>query len=177
MFLETVSLVLKHSDISTALNTNPTVNNVGTWSNGKQSTTWKVNIRNLLGNEMYDENELFTLRLNQISYATANFPLATRDQQVIVTLSGLNFVNSTYDVKTGNSGRSQQLVLVNMGTTAGVESYSPNIAMCNFKKSGDYVNLTIDLIRTIDGLAGQFGAEFYPHCVYQFDIYPAKKNM
>jgi hypothetical protein len=80
-------------------------------------------------------------------------------------------------VKTGTSGQYHQLVLLNMGTTAGVKSYSPNIAMYNFNKSGDYVNFTIDLIRTIDGLAGQFGVEMYPHMVYQFDIYPVKKNM
>jgi hypothetical protein len=177
MFLETVSLVLKHSDISTALNTNPPVNNVGSWSSGKQSTTWRFNMRHLLGSEIYDNNDLFVLRLNQLSYATANFPLNPQDQQVIVTLSGLNFVNSTYDVKTGNTGSQHQSVLLNIGTTAGVESYSPNIAMCNFGKSGDYVNLSIDLIRTIDGLAGQFGMAFYPHMVYQFDIYPVKKNM
>jgi hypothetical protein len=134
-------------------------------------------MRHLLGSEIYDNNDLFVLRLNQLSYATANFPLATRDQQVIATLSGLNFVNSTYDVKTGNTGSQHQLVLVNMGVSGGVESYSPNIAICNFGKSGDYVNLTIDLIRTIDGLAGQFGAEMYPHMCYQFDIYPAKKKM
>jgi hypothetical protein len=66
MFLESVSLVLKHSDISTALNTNPTANNVGTWSNGKQSTTWRFNMRHLLG-DLYDEHDLFVLRLNQIS--------------------------------------------------------------------------------------------------------------
>jgi hypothetical protein len=175
MFLETVSLVLKHSDIAPATNTYPSTSNVGVWSNGKQKTIFNFNMRNLLGNKMYDENELFVLRLNQLSYAPIDFPLAAQDQQVVVTLSGLNFVNSTYNVKTGNSTNKQQLVLLNMGITGGVESYSPNIAMCNFGKSQENINLTIELIRTVDGLAAQFGANFFLHMVYQFDIYPVKK--
>jgi hypothetical protein len=156
-------------------NTNPPATNVGTWSNGKQTSTFRFNMKKLLSNEMYDNNELFVLRLNQLSYAPIDFPLAAQDQQVVVTLSGLNFRNSTYNVKTGSSSNKQQLVLLNMGITGGVESYSPNIAMCNFGKSQENIELTIELIRTIDGQPALFGANFFPHMVYQFDIYPVKK--
>jgi hypothetical protein len=41
-------------------------------------------MRNLLGSEMYDNNELFILRLNQIAYSQANFPASGKDQQVVV---------------------------------------------------------------------------------------------
>jgi hypothetical protein len=92
MFLETVSLVLKHSDIAPATNTYPSATNAGVWSNGKQKTTFNFNLRNMLGSEMYDNNELFVLRLNQLSYAPIDFPLAPQDQQVVVTLSGLNLL-------------------------------------------------------------------------------------
>jgi hypothetical protein len=124
---------------------------------------------------MYDENDMFVLRLNQLSYSVANFPLTVKDQQLVVTLSGLNFINSTYNVGSGNSGSKQQMLLINMSTNGAVESYSPNIAMCNFGKSQDNIELTFELIRTIDGLAGQSTSERYPHCVYSFDIYPVKK--
>jgi hypothetical protein len=177
MFLETVSSVLKHSDISTITTSIAETGNNGSWKLGKQSTTWRVNMRNLLGSEMYDNNDMFVLRLNQLSYAADNFPLTTRDQQVIITLSGLNFSNSTYDVKTGNSSNIQQLVLLNMSTNAYVESYPPNIAMCNFKKSQENIEFTIELIRTIDNLPAQYNpaAAKFPHMVYQFDIYPVPK--
>jgi hypothetical protein len=175
MFLETVSLVLKHSDISTVTTSDTASSNNGSWSNGKQKTTWRLNMRNLLGNKMYDENDMFILRLNQFSYASANFPLAVRDQQCVITLSGLNFINSTYNVATGNTGSKHQMLLTNMVPAGAVESYSPNIAMCNFGKSQDTVELTIELIRTIDGLAGQYGTSPFPHCVYSFDIFPVKK--
>jgi hypothetical protein len=175
MFLETVSLILKHSDISTSTTSDSVSNNVGSWSNGKQKTAFNFNLRDLLGNKMYDENDMFVLRLNQLSYSSANFPLTPKDQQLVVTLSGLNFINSTYNVATGNSGSKQQMLLINMATAGAVESFSPNIAMCNFGKSSDNITLTIELIRTIDGLAGQYGASTYPHCVYSLDIYPVQK--
>jgi hypothetical protein len=175
MFLETVSLVLKHSDISTTTTGATASSNNGSWSNGKQKTSWRINLRNLLGNKMYDENDMFILRLNQLSYATANFPLAVTDQQHIITLSGLNFINSTYNVSSGNTDSKHQMLLLNMATNGGVESYSPNIAMCNFGKSQDNIEITIELIRTIDGLPAQYGASTFPHCVYSFDIYPVQK--
>jgi hypothetical protein len=175
MFLETVSLVLKHSDISTSTTSITASSNNGSWSNGKQSTTWRLNMRNLLGNKMYDENDMFILRLNQFSYASANFPLSAKDQQNIITLSGLNFINSTYNVSTGNKSSQHQMLLTNMSTAGAVENYSPNIAMCNFGKSQDNIELTIELIRTIDNLPAQYGAVQFPHCVYSFDIYPVKK--
>jgi hypothetical protein len=84
---------------------------------------------------MYDNNEMFILRLNQIAYATANFPVASKDQQLIITLSGLNFINSTYDVSSGNNTSKHQMCLVNMGTDSGVIEYSPNIAMCTIGKN------------------------------------------
>jgi hypothetical protein len=175
MFLETVSLVLKHSDISTTTTGATASSDNANWSNGKQKTTWGFNMRNLLGNKMYDENDMFVLRLNQLSYSSVNFPLNARDQQLVVTLSGLNFINSTYNVGSGNSGSKQQMLLINMATSGAVESYSPNIAMCNFGKSQDNIEFTIELIRTIDGLPAQYGAATFPHCVYSFDIYPVKK--
>lgn len=175
MFQETVSLILKHSDISTTTSAATASSSQGSWSNGKQSTTWRLNLRKLLGNKIYDENDLFVLRLNQIAYATANFPNAEKDQQVIITLSGLNFVNSTYNVATGNSTSKHQMLLMNIATAAATVEFSPNVAMCNFGKSGENVELTIDLIRTIDNLPAVYNTNTFPHCAYSFDIYPVKK--
>jgi hypothetical protein len=176
MFQETVSLILKHSDISLT-SVSAISNNIGSWSNGRQSTTWKVNLRKLLGNEIYNDNDIFVLRLNQLAYGTADFPNTAIDQQLIIRVSGLNFINSSYNVASGNAGSYNQLVLVNMATSANVINYSPNIAMCNFGKSGENVEFTIELIRTIDNLPAVWGVNFFPNCVYSFDIYPVKKNL
>ena len=66
MFQETCSLVLKHSDISTDITLATVYNSIGSWSNGKQTTTWRVNLKKVLGPAMYDNNDMFVLRLNQI---------------------------------------------------------------------------------------------------------------
>jgi len=175
MFQESVTLVLKHADISTDKTLDNVSNNVGSWSNGKQSTSWRVNLRNLLG-EQYRENELYVLRLNQLSYAQANFPNAVEDRQVIVNISGLRFQNSTYSVSSGNNTDRNQLVIVNMATTSTTVDYSPNIAMCNFKISSEHVTITIELLRTIDNQPAQYSVnDMFPHMVYQFDIYQVKK--
>ena len=78
MFQETCSLVLKHSDISTDTTLATVFNSIGSWSNGKQSTTWRINLKKLLGPAMYDNNDMFVLRLNQIANASAGFPKKQR---------------------------------------------------------------------------------------------------
>ena len=174
MFQETVTLVLKHADISTDTTLDSVSNNVGSWSNGKQKTSWRVNLRNLLG-EQYRDNDLYVLRLNQLAYAQANFPNNTAiDQQLIVNISGLRFQNSTYSVSSGNNTQTNQLVILNMATTGGTIDYSPNIAMCNFTISGEYVTITIELLRTIDNAPPVYNATKFPHMVYNFDIMAVK---
>ena len=174
MFQESVTLVLKHADISTDTTLDSISNNVGSWSNGKQKTSWRINFRNLLG-EQYRDNDLYVLRLNQLAYAQANFPNANADRQIIVNISGLRFQNSTYSVSSGNNTDRNQLVILNMATTSTTIDYSPNIAMCNFTISGEYVTITIELLRTIDNQPAQYNLEKFPHMVYQFDIYSVKK--
>jgi hypothetical protein len=176
MFQETVSLILKHSDISLT-SVSEVSNTIGSWSNGRQKSTWIVNLRRLLSNVIYNDNDVFVLRLNQLAYATAAFPNTAIDQQLIVRVSGLNFINSSYNVATGNAASYNQMVLVNMDTSASVVNYSPNIGMCNFGKSGENVEITIELVRTIDNKPAVWGVDFFPNCVYSFDIYPVKKNL
>ena len=176
MFLETATLILKHSDISTSVNDTTASSSAGNWTNGKQSTTWRVNLRELIGREVYDNHTIFCLRLNQLSLSTANFPNGITDQNLIIRLSGLEFLNSTYSTKTGNNTRSYNMLLLNMPTQATTYNYSPNISICNFKKSGDNVNLTIELIRMIDEQPAVFGVvDKFPHCAYSFDIYAIKE--
>jgi hypothetical protein len=176
MFQETISLILKHSDISTNKDLDSISNGVGSWSNGKQKTTWRVNLRNLMSNKIYDENDTFVLRLNQLSYATSAFPVTPADQQLIVNVSGLNFLNATYNVKTGNRSLAHQMLVLNMAVEADVIEYSPNIAIANFGKATDNVEITIELLRTIDNAVPMYySPNRFPHMVYSFDIYPVKK--
>ena len=175
MFQETVTLVLKHADISTDTTLASVSNSVGSWENGKQKTTFNVNLRKLLGNEMYDNNDLFVLRLNQFAYLTANFPASVYDNQLIFKMTGLNFRNSTYNQKTGNNTGRYQMMIMNLTTSSSQTiSFSPNISMCNFMTSNEDVQITIELFRSFSDLAAQYGTEKFPHMCYSFDIYPVK---
>ena len=123
---------------------------------------------------MWLKYDTFILRLNQISYGSANFPAtANVDNQVIINMSGLNFINSTYRQKTGNNTNKYQMLICNIAKNlAQTFNYSPNISLCNFKKGNDNVELVFELIRCIDGLPPAYGVDKFPHMVYSFDIYP-----
>lgn len=175
MFNETVTLILKHADIDIDTSLVSASSNCGSWTNGKQSTTWNVNLRNLLGNVIYDNNDLFVLRLNQFAYSTANFPASVYDNQLIFKMRGLNFRNSTYNPKTGNNSGEYQMLVANLITNASETfSLSPNISMCNFMKSSENVQITIELFRSFSDLPAQYGVEKFPHMCFSFDIYPVK---
>lgn len=176
MFIETATLILKHSDISTNRNDETASSYAGSWINGKQSTTWNINLRELIGYEIYDNNKIFCLRLNQLSYDVANFPNSVYDNGVIFKLSGLEFLNSTYSPKTGNNSRTYDMLLCNLTTTGGTFNYSPNISLCNFKKSQNNVNITIELNQMNSDQPARYGAvDKFPHMCYSFDIYAIKE--
>lgn len=173
---ETISLVLRHADISTTTTADTASNSCGFWTNGKQSTTWNVNLRNLMG-DTFDKYDVFVLRLNQTAFSSANFPsVANTDNLLLIQLSGLVFVNSSYNVALGNNSSVYPMVLTNIPTsTAVINNYCPNVSLCNFRKSGDNVQITIELIRMIDNTPAVYGLEKFPHGAYSFDIYPVKK--
>lgn len=176
-FLETITLLLKHSDISTNTNSVSESTNCGYWENGKQKSVWRVNLRTLLGNKMYDNNELFVIRLNQLSYDSVNFPSTNKDQQLLLKMSGLNFVNSTYDVKTGNNSQIYQMCIQNfIPSESHTITYSPNVSMACFKKGSDNVEICIELFRATTDLPAIYGGvDKFPHMVYSFDIYAVKE--
>jgi len=170
-----ISFVLKHSDISTNTAAISASNETGSyWTAGKQYTSYRINMKALCG-EMWDKYDTFVLRLNQVSYGEqgGTWALSNRDLLMIVRMSGLNFVNSTYDIKSGNNTGRYNLCLLNIANSnSGTINYGSNISVCNFKKSSDYVDIVLECIRCSDGLPVQYNANVMPHMVYSFDIYP-----
>ena len=160
MFEETVTLVLKHGDISANINNDSDSAACGSWSAGKQTTKFYVNLRNLLGT-VYDSSDYFVLRLNQLSWGyAAAWNASVNDTSMAINLSGLNFINSTYDVRTGNNTNKCQIALANIPS----------------KKSTENVELTFELLRIIDDLPVQCTATKIPHMAYSFDIYAVHKE-
>ena len=74
--------------------------NNGTSNNNRTSTTWNnINLRTLLG-DMYDKYDMFNLCLNTVASGTAlsNIYKAPADCNVIMRVSGLPFINNTYNI-------------------------------------------------------------------------------
>ena len=113
------------------------------------------------------------MRLNSVSYNNPGaYAVNQKDESLYARVSGLPFVNSTYSVKSqGNTGRYDMVMLTIAAGQARTLYYTPNVSMAQFQKGSNLVNITIELLRTIDDLPPDLAATL-PHFSYHFDIYP-----
>jgi hypothetical protein len=95
-------LVLKTSDLTTNASTN-----IGTCDQFRTSFTWNnINLRMLLGS-MYDQYDYFNISLISISSSLTQalaVGATADDKMVFVKMSGLPFINQTFQQSTGNNG-------------------------------------------------------------------------
>ena len=143
-------LVLKTSDL-----TNGSTTNIGSCDQYRQNFTWfNLNLRTLLGDQ-YEQYDYFNISLVSMSSSAAS---ATNqgnvdDKTVYVKLSGLPFINQTYDQKRGNNGSTANLTIFQIPTTAipSTEQYNNStINVLTFNKNQEQCNLNISLFRILD---------------------------
>ena len=108
---ETSTLILNTSDIDSRLSPasvyqNTTLDNqYGTIANNRCTLTWKnINMRRVLG-EMYNKYESFDLYLYQISLSlpVTGTPTSAQYFLVDINITGLPFINNTYNVFSQNN--------------------------------------------------------------------------
>lgn len=83
--------------------------NNGNSNTTKTSITWNnINLRTLLG-DMYDKYDMFNLCLNTVTTAPSlnSVYKASQDVQVMMRVSGLPFINNTYNVGATNNNNTQ----------------------------------------------------------------------
>jgi len=142
-------LVLKTSDL--------TVNSTtirGQCDQFRQNFTWfNINLRTLLGDQ-YDQYDYFNMSLVSMSCSAASAASQGNvdDKTVYVKLSGLPFINQTYDQKRGNNGSTANLTIFQIPTTAipSTQQYNSTINVLTFNKSQELCNLNISLLRILD---------------------------
>lgn len=166
------SLILRHSDISTTTTTQTIDNAVGGWSNYKQTTYWYVNLKTLL-NEDWDKYDKFCIRLNQVNFANAGaYPTGTStDINWVSYMSGLNWVNSSYNVATNTNTNRAPLGLFIVQASANTAFSFNQHNLTNFFRKGDnFVKIQIEHFRVTDGqpVATTIGL---PHTVWSFDVF------
>ena len=159
---EIVTLTLNTNDIFSGPNQasfyNKTIDNMyGTITNNRCTNTWKnINMRFVLG-VLYDKYETFNIKLYQITQTSGAFgsgnPLANYTL-VDVRVSGLPFLNNSYNIASSNNTNSIYLtsyVLNNLNflQTGGSITVLYPITL-TFGKSTEYVDITIDIKNTMD---------------------------
>lgn len=152
--------------LSTTTSTNNAARTSFTWNN--------IDLRMLLG-DMYDKYDRFNLCLNTIASGISNNYFGTQaDAQVLVRVSGLPWVNNSYNITSTRANNTGNTIIASFlfvnNSQQNQYFFSSNSA--TFSKNQDTANITIDYIRLSDlaSPAVQVDTSF-PHMVFIFDIF------
>jgi|688.fasta_scaffold12347_9 hypothetical protein len=148
------------------------------------SHTWKnINLRTLMGNDMYDKYDLFMLK--PILAATAANPpqfwgITVDDRITVLNISGLPFVNNTYNASTLTSSSSAIFGTL-LTRLAGIATTTNGGSILTFGKYQELVDLTIFYSRFVKNPAGNYQTQGtvgspFPHFVFSFEIYGIPKE-
>lgn len=165
-YQEIACLVLK----TNVLTTNGTTNAFGSGNSTLSSFTWtNINLRILLG-DMFDKYDRYLLLLQNISHSSLPAGISGGDDRaILINMSGLSFVNSTYIQKLqSNSGALIVCPFMFPSASGAVQSqlYN-NFAVSTFIKQNDIVNISINYTKIKDDTATTVT---YPHMCFIFNI-------
>ena len=187
------TLVLRMSDISLSdtLANYPLTNDTGTINqNRTEYTFYNVNLKTIIGNDIYEKYDYFNIRISGLIATGSIVPLmlggtldGTSYLCLKVFLSGLNFINNTYDTRTQTNSGSCCINYYTCNTSGGAtvpyqattfdESYIYTI------KKTECVNLTFKYL-TMDNKspdiyidpAGTNAQKLFPRVTWIIDFIP-----
>jgi hypothetical protein len=163
-YQEIACLVLK----TNVLTTDGTMNDYGIGNSKLSSFTWtNINLRTLLG-DMFNKYDRYLLLLQNISHAYSAAIGTGDDRGILINMSGLSFVNSTYTQKLQSNSGGLIVCPFMFPSSASVQSqiYN-NFAISTFIKQNDIVNISINYTRIKDDAAP---TTTYPHMTFIFNI-------
>jgi hypothetical protein len=163
-YQEIACLVLK----TIVLPMDGSTNAYGTSNSTNSSFTWtNINLRVLLG-DMFDKYDRFMLLLQHIGQSTSASIANYNYRGILINMSGLSFINSTYTQKLqSNSGSLIVCPYIVVSGGAQCQLYN-NFAVSTFIKQNDIVNISINYTKIIDETAATDVT--YPHTVFIFNI-------
>ena len=166
-YQEIACLVLK----TNVLTTDGTTNAYGTGNSKLSSFTWtNINLRTLLG-DMFDKYDRFMLLLQNISNALSGNIAASDDRAILINMSGLSFVNSTYNQKLQSNSGGLIVGPFIFASAATVQSQMyNNFAISTFIKQNDIVNISIYYTKIKDDSSPTTASTTYPHMAFIFNI-------
>jgi hypothetical protein len=172
------SFSLKCNDISlsdTFVNY-PVTNNVGTINATRTIMTWySINFENILG-DLYNDYDLFNLRVRYISYTvTAAYGVNADDRSIFFKMDGLNWYNSNYDVsRTCNTGSSIIAGLTYVPTTSVITSME-DVFISTIRKQ-KLADITISFLNANSQPPNMAAVTQFPRTSFYFDLTPVIIN-
>lgn len=167
-----VSLRLATTDISISDTAGdyPLTNSIGYLDTYRDEMTFKnVNIRQIIGPELFEKYDMFNICLIHTIYNANTFGTNAIDKLIRIEMKGLPWVNNTYSTNSNYNGEYSVMGSMKMNTTATTQNYSyANIA--TFRKC-ENIDLTIRFIRYDGVYATTTG--LFPKIEMYFKIYPA----
>jgi hypothetical protein len=173
---ECATLVLRTADLPANSS-----NAVGSTNQYITNMTWNnINLRTLLGS-MYEKYDRFALVPTQIQSITAFSGVGTTgdDRNIMIFISGLPFINNTYNVSTLTNQNSAFINFIKFLTSnTASASTTPNILL--FSKNQELVNLNIFYQRINKSLVtNTYNPDTiaqYPQMLFAFNIYGIDKT-
>jgi hypothetical protein len=145
-----VRLILRTADLTTNSTTN-----IGSCDQYRTSFVWfNINLRMLLG-DMYNQYDYFNMCLISISSSLTQALAAgatADDKMVAVKITGLPFINQSYNQPTGNNGIFTTAAILAIPITAvtNTQQYNNVANVMTFNKDQDLCNINISLFRILD---------------------------
>ena len=159
------TLCLRTCDLPYTLGT-ISMNQVGGTNIIKTQATWNnINLRLVLG-DMYDKYDKFNLMLNSVSNGFTGAAYGNNDyNQVLLKMSGLNWINANYDFKSGSTTNQAVLGAYTLaGSASGTNSTQyTGQNILTFNKQQDNVNITVGMYYVSSDTIYTAGGASYPN--------------
>ena len=186
--IECVNFTLKTRDINTSVTYGDyTANKITTAGEIKNSRTdyiwYNVNIRNIIGSEMYNKYNKFNLCLNNYAMTGRGTVADTDDNNLLyLKLSGFPWCSS-YDFSTKNNNVYQTIRCLKIPDTASAtdcQIFNDKVYF-TFSKFSDNISINIKLLKVstdaIPAYANNPPSDQYlGHMSFNFSIYPVIEN-
>ena len=144
------TLILRTSDISATPST------IGVSNANKSQLNWiNINLRTLLG-DLYDKYDTFNLRLTGVNGNALTYGTAAIDRLHVVNISGLPWINCTYNTSTKMNTDTCQIASFAGGNNTSFNVNFESSAIATFTKCQN-TDITITLLK-MDGTTPSMSA-------------------
>lgn len=154
---------------STTLADYPVSNSIGYINEFKTEWCWNnINMRFVMGEDMYNKYDLFNIRISQIMYSqVTTYGTSNIDRSCQLIMTGLPWVNNTYDIKLGCNTNDCRIGAINYIVNASGQILCDGNFISTFRKC-DNVNIGLKLLR-IDDIVPVTTIQ-YPNTLFMLSI-------